>query len=116
MALDSALLARLRQLISEPDDTNGWTDVRIETLAPEALQPDGTYDTRLFAAVLWEAKAADASILVNTQESGSSRAMGQVFDHATKMAERYRAAASAPGAAPTTRPRSTKITRAIPGG
>jgi hypothetical protein len=117
MALTSDELTYLRQLISEPSEDNGWTDERIAELGPGALQQDGSYDLRLYAAVLWEAKAAEAVTLVDTGESGSSRAMGQVFTHAKQMAERYRAPAGGPGTPDplSGRPRSTKIVRATRG-
>lgn len=93
MALSTEELSYLRQLIDEPNDDNGWTDEKIEALGPGALNPDGTYDLRLYAASVWEAKAAAAVSLVDVSESGSSRSMGQIHGHALKMAERYRAPA-----------------------
>lgn len=84
----------IRQLISEPTADNGWPNERIQTLAPAALGADGTYGMNALAAIIWEAKAADAVELVNVSESGSSRSMGQVFEHATQMAARYRAPSS----------------------
>lgn len=94
MALTAEELSFVRQLINEPDDAKGWTDDRIEELSPASLRGDGTYDMRLLAATLWEAKAAEAVDMVDVSESGSSRSMGQVHAHALKMAERYRAPAA----------------------
>lgn len=111
MALEPEQRTFLRQLVSEPDDTGGWTDERIDELAMGALLADGTYDLRLYAAIIWDAKAADVAELVNVSESGSSRSMGQVFDHAVKMAERYRAPITTGVADPASRPRSTRIVR-----
>lgn len=113
MTLTSDERAYLRELISEPAGSTEWPDERMDALGPGALLPNGTYDLRLYAALIWEAKAADTTELVNVSESGSSRNMSQVFDHAVKMAERFRAPA------PTTtnqenRPRSTRISRARP--
>lgn len=110
MALDPDELAFLRQIISEPADSPTWPDSRFETIAAGALQDDGSYNHTLTAALLWEAKAADAVELVNTSESGSSRSMGQVFDHAVKMAERYRGNATSPA---TTAPAGLTSTRII---
>lgn len=116
MALDAEQLALLREWIAEPDESNGWTDQRIESLGPAALLSDGTYDMRLYAAVLWEAKAAEAVVGVDVQESGSTRAMGQVFTHAAKMAERFRAPSVTPSEKPEIiRPQSTRVTRATRG-
>lgn len=113
MALEPEQYTFLRQLVSEPDDSQGWTTERIDQLGPGALLPDGTYDLRLYAALIWEAKAADAAEMVSVSESGSSRSMNQVFDHSLEMAKRYRAPApSVPGGAdPPLPPRSTRIVR-----
>lgn len=112
MALDPALLAQLRQLISEPTGSTTWPDDRIEAMAPLALLPDGSYDLRVYASVLWDAKAADMVELVRVSESGSSRDMQQAFEHAVKMAERFRAPSPAPETpSPPAAPRSVPIIR-----
>lgn len=111
MALDAEQMEFLRQLISEPSDENGWTDERIQALGPGALAPDGSYDMRAYAAAVWEAKAAEAVSLVDVSEAGSSRSMGQIFGHAAKMAERYRAPADQAGEASAGRTRIGRIVR-----
>lgn len=111
MALEPDQRTFLRQLVSEPDDTGGWTDERMDALGAGALRADGTYDVRLYAALIWDAKAADVAEMVNVSESGSSRSLSQVFDHAIKMAERYRATIATGTADPALRPRSTRIIR-----
>lgn len=111
MALDASQLAFLRQLVGEPDDQNGWTDDRIQKLGSGALKSDGTYDMRLYAALVWEAKAADAVELVDVSESGSSRSMGQIHGHAVKMAERYRAPADESTDSSAGRTRTRRIVR-----
>lgn len=111
MALDADQLAFVRQLISEPNDDNGWTEDRIQVLAGAALRVDDTYDMRLLAATIWEAKAAEAVDVVDVSESGSSRSMGQVHGHALKMAERYRAPADASADTSAGRTRTRRIVR-----
>lgn len=93
MALTDDQMILVRELVAEPDDSNGWTDERINSLGPAALSADGTYDIRVYVALVWEAKAAEAVGLVDVSESGSSRSMGQIHAHAVKMAERYKPAA-----------------------
>lgn len=111
MALDAEQLAFMRQLISEPNDDNGWTDERIQSLGPAAVRADGTYDLRAYASAVWEAKAAEAVEMVDVSESGSSRSMGQIHGHALKMAERYRAPADESDDAARGRTRTRKIVR-----
>lgn len=111
MALDAEQLAFIRQLVSEPNDSNGWTDDRIQALAPAAVKADGSYDMRLLTSVVWEAKAADAVDMVDVSESGSSRSMGQIHGHAVKMAERYRAPADETADASAGRTRTRRIVR-----
>lgn len=112
MALDTDLLTQLRLLISEPAASTTWPDARIEAMAPLALLPDGSYDVRVFASVLWDAKAADMVELVRVSESGSTRDMQQAFEHALKMAERFRAPSPTPESpARPAAPRSVPIVR-----
>lgn len=111
MALSDDEMAFLRELIGEPTDANGWTDERIEKLGSAALRADNTYDMRLYAAAVWEAKAAEAVDVVDVSESGSSRSMGQVHGHALKMAERYRAPANGSTDISSGRTRTRKIVR-----
>lgn len=111
MPLDTDQLAFLRQLVSEPDESGGWTDARIAALEPGATSADGTLDLYLYASLIWDAKAADNSDMVNVSEAGSSRSLAQAFDHAVEMAKRFRASAGAGVMDPTSRPRSTRIVR-----
>lgn len=85
-----AELARLRNMIAEPDGSEGWSDARLEEFIAAALNADGTTNLRAAAAEIWEAKAADAAELVDVTESSSARRNSQYFDHAQKMAMSYR--------------------------
>lgn len=107
-------LASLRDMVSEPDTTNGWTNERLEAVIAETLS-GGATDLRAAAATIWERKAAGLTILSDTTESGSSRRNSQVFEHAMKMATLYGAKTEAEIAAQELRPRSTKMTRATRG-
>jgi hypothetical protein len=104
--------ARLRQLINEPDDTNGWTDVRLDAVLVETANPDGSLDFRAAASAAWSEVAASYVSLVNISENGSSRSSSQQFDHATKMATLFATSTSDDtGDNSLRRPRSNRIVR-----
>jgi hypothetical protein len=105
-----AELARLRDMISEPDLADGWTDDRLEAILVRTANSNGTVNLRAAAADVWEAKAAEASELVDVTESSSSRRQSQYFDHALKMAAQYGSSATDPTNT-TGRPRSVAMRR-----
>jgi hypothetical protein len=80
---------RVRQLLNEPDDTNGWTDERIDQLLASSANPDGSFDFRAAGQIGWEEIAASYTSLVNISENGSSRSSSQQFDHAMAMAKMF---------------------------
>lgn len=82
-------LAELRDYINEADDTGGWDDAK---LIVYTAQYGSVYAT---AAAIWGIKASRYAELVNTSESGSSRNLGDLFDRALKLQERYQALADA---------------------
>lgn len=104
-------LARLRDMINEPDQENGWDDERLESFIARTTNANGSVNLRSAAAEIWEAKAAAASELVDVTESSSSRRQSQYFDHASKMAARYRDPLPSDPTATTGRTRSIAITR-----
>lgn len=108
-------LARLRRLISEEDNTNGWTDERLEEIFAQTANTDGTLNFRAAAKEVWEGKAAELAELVDVTESSSSRRNSQYFDHAQKMAAQFGDATDPVRTAAESRPRSTKMTRATRG-
>jgi hypothetical protein len=69
-------IAYVRQLINEPDDSNGWTDVRIAEFI------DNADTTRLAAADIYGVKASSYEKLVDISESGSSRKMSDLLKNA----------------------------------
>lgn len=110
-------LARLRRMIDEPDNTNGWTDEKLEEVFAETANANGSLNFRAAAKDVWEGKAGSLAALTDVTESSSSRRNSQYFDHALKMAASYSDDASQDPTvvAAQTRPRSTKMTRATRG-
>lgn len=112
MATD-AQRAVLRDMISEPDDTNGWTDEKLDEILEATKNTDGSLNYRKAAAMVWEAKAAALTTLNDVTESGSSRRLSQTFEHTLKMAALYGAGSSDPTLAEVNlRPQSQRIVRA----
>lgn len=114
MPIDTTMLAQLRKLIDEADDSGGWTDVALTALAELYLNAEGGYNLRGAASWVWEAKAAEAAKLVDVSESGSSRSMSQEFKHALDMAKRLGEDSSSETDDTTPAPRSMRIVRATP--
>lgn len=109
MALTADQLAELRLMIDEADSSGGWSDETLLALA-EPPAADGTYDLRAVAARVWEMKAAKFVELASVSESGSSRALGEIFSHAKQMADYFKKPATeTPSTA--TAPRSMRIVR-----
>lgn len=103
-------LARLRDMIAEPDQADGWTDERLESFITRTLNANGSVNLRAAAAEVWGAKAAELAELVDVTESSSSRRNSQYFDHAQKMAASYASAVTDPTST-VGRMRSIAITR-----
>lgn len=98
-------IALLREYINEPDDTNGWTDVRLTTYVEAA-------DNLLLAAAdAWGVKAGTFAGLVNVSESGSSRQLGDLLKQAKEMEAYYRQRGGAQAAAATDGPVIRRISR-----
>lgn len=104
---------RVRQLLNEPDETNGWTDIRIDELLAQTANPDGSLDFNAAAHSGWQQKAATLTTLVNISENGSSRSSEQEFQHALAMAKMFGSDKSSDdtGADSLPRPRSHRIVR-----
>ena len=107
----AAELARLRRIIDEPDNSNGWTDEKLEEIFAQTANKDGSLNFRAAAREVWEGKAASLAALVDVSESSSSRRNSQYFDHAQKMVAAYSDATDPAVVAAQTRPRSTKMVR-----
>lgn len=98
-------LEQLRKMIGEPTEAT-WTNLMLEELiiAHES-------DLRSVARYVWESKAAEYHKMVNVSESGSSRSMQQMFEHAIKMAELYGKNPDGTSPSTTMSPVSGKIVR-----
>ena len=77
-------IAAVRDMIGEPDDTNGWTDDKIAEFI------DATTSLNLAAGNIWSSKAAKYSTMVDISESGSSRKMSGLLDNALKLSKSFR--------------------------
>lgn len=77
-------IALVREYIGEPNDANGWTDVRISVFI------DGAENLPYAAADIWGVKAGASAGLVNVSESGSSRSLGDLLKQAAQMEAYYR--------------------------
>jgi hypothetical protein len=75
---------RLREYINEPNDSDGWTDTRLDGYIDDA--------TNLFnaAALIWGVKAATYAGLVDVSESGSSRSLSGLLKQAQAMRTQYK--------------------------
>ncbi len=76
-------IAALRLLINEPDDTNGWTDEKLEAVIDAATSINDA------ARSVWVSKAGSFSTLVDVSESGSSRKLSDLQKNALAMAKYY---------------------------
>ncbi len=76
-------IEELRDLINEPDDTNGWTDEKLATLL------DATLTMNEAASRAWSMKATTVAALVDVSESGSSRKLSDVHKNYLAMAKHF---------------------------
>ena len=89
-------IAYVRELISEPDDSNGWTDERIETYIESNRNADGTINLKLPASDIWGVKATSFSQMVDVSESGSSRKMSDLLKNALLLQKSLREGTDTP--------------------
>jgi hypothetical protein len=78
MATD-AQIAALRLLVAPTD----LTDVQLGEIF------DASKDINEAASYIWQTKASQYSTIVDVAESGSSRKMGDLFNHALAMAKYF---------------------------
>lgn len=105
MATESDI-STVREFVNEPDDSNGWTAVRIG-----ALIDANNEDLRATAADIWTSKASSFSMLVDVSENGSSRKMSDIHKNALAMARQFRSESIDLIAATAGRPRTRAIVR-----
>lgn len=89
-------IAYVRQLINEPDDSNGWNDERIDEFIENNREADGTVNLKLPASDIWGVKAVAFSKMVDVSESGSTRKMSQLFENALKLQKSLLGASTPP--------------------
>jgi len=98
-------IRQLRQLINEPDDTNGWDDDKVAALV------DGSETINAAASRGWYLKAGQFSTLVDVSESGSSRKLSDLRKNAQEMGALYAGMDTTGGAATTDGPVIYRIRR-----
>ena len=98
-------IAKLRLLIGEPDDSNGWTDEKLADII------DASSSLNDAASKVWVSKAGTYSSLVDVSESGSSRKLSDMHRNALTMAEYFKDAEEASVPAPTSYPVIQRIRR-----
>ncbi len=102
---NAADIARLRELISEPDDNEPrFSNARLS----EEIDLQGSVVSA--AASMWRLKAAEAADLVNTSEAGSSHSFSELHKNALRMAAHFDSMPT-DGTSGTRRTRVTKIDR-----
>lgn len=99
-------IAAFRLLVDESADKLPYDDISISSRLDTASSPEA------LATQIWREKAARYASLVNVSESGSSRNLSDLHDHALKMAAVYaNADATAPGGAAVRGVRMMRLTR-----
>ena len=108
MAATAAQVERLRRMVSEPDDSQGYPEIFLAEAIERypAYDRDGyeqgdedwveTYDLNAAAADIWTEKAAARSERMDFTADGSNFSQSQQYEQALKMA-RYYGARRAPG-------------------
>jgi len=99
-----ASIQELRDLIAEPDDTNGWTDERLGEILDARDE-----DVRASAGHVWTVKASTYASLVDVSESGSSRKLSDLHRNALVMAGMFEETSTETNVA--RRPRISQIVR-----
>jgi hypothetical protein len=81
-------IAKLRALTNQPDQ-DPYTDQDLLDILTAFTGDDGVTNVNGAAAQVWTEQAARLSGMVNITESGSSRSLSQLYDHALSMAKFY---------------------------
>lgn len=102
MALTAAELARLRRMVAEPTDANGYTDSVLTAAAERCPLPDAdgydpdhadwvaTYDLAGAAADVWTEKAAGLAGSFDFSADGGSFTRSQAYGQAQQQATYWR--------------------------
>lgn len=81
---DAQQILALRQLVDDVDAPQMFTDEYLSAVIDAAASMDEA------AVVVWEAKAARLSTMVNVSESGSSRSNSQLYTNALSQLKYFR--------------------------
>jgi len=101
-------IAELRDMVSEPDSSNGYTDEKLN----ERIDSNAG-DLNTTAASIWQEKASTYSEMVDISEAGSSRKNSQLMSNALTMSKHFAGLATAGAPVPGTDiPTTTPIVRA----
>lgn len=96
-------ILRLRRMVNEPTDVNGYTDLTLTSYisAWPAVDSEGRssdesnwtegYDLHAAAADIWEEKAASVSAKHDFSADGSSFSANQMYTNFMEMSEHHRA-------------------------
>lgn len=102
MSATAAMIARVRRMVNEPDDTTYDDDAIAEFIeAYPLLDSDGnepdeedweaTYDLNAAAADIWAEKAAVLAGDFDFSADGGNYSRSQAYEHAMQMSRYYRA-------------------------
>lgn len=86
---------RLRRMVGEDDGESKYTDTDLDIFLTQAGSMEGA------AALVWGEKASAVADLVNINESGSSRSLSDLYDHASKQQAYYAGLVAAASADPS---------------
>lgn len=101
MAATAPQIARLRRMVAEPNDSNGYTSAvlgeaieRYPLLDADGYDPDheewvDTYDLNAAAHEIWTEKASLKIDNIDFSADGSSFKQSQQYEQAMKMARHY---------------------------
>lgn len=86
---DQEEIDEVRDMLGSSSEQNGWTDIKIGDLLDDGESPVS------IARRYWESQMSESSELADVSESGSSRALNQIFKNKAAMAAYYRGAEQA---------------------
>lgn len=95
----------VRDMLGSSSEANGWDDTKIGDML------DAGDSAVTIARRYWESQMSESSELADVSESGSSRALNQIFKNKAAMAAYYRGAESAED--PESQPQNSSFSREI---
>lgn len=86
---DQEEIDEVRDMLGSSSEANGWDDTKIGTLLDSGETPVA------IARRYWESQMTESSDMADVSESGSSRALNQIFKNKAALAAYYRGAEQA---------------------